>query len=383
MTTFHHPCLVLDNAEEIRARDPEGMLEMAENFAEQCRQGLARGDALALDDDYLTPANIVVAGMGGSAICGDLAQAIFSQRLKVPAVVPRDYHLPGFVSRKTLVFAISHSGDTAETISAFKEGLKARARLIAICSGGRLKDLAAESGTPWVEIPIQDSPRAYQRPRACTGFALMPMVAIFERLGPKVLKPEPSARDEALQVLQQQGASLARSVPINENQAKRLAARLADRFPLVYGAVPWLGPVALRWRTQLNENGKALALSHQLPELDHNEVVAWSRGAATVIEPVCIWLRPRDEDLDPEMQARLRLTPQVTEAPAYQEHISASGVSRLAQVLSLVHLGDMVSLYLAFLYGVDPADTGPISRLKAMLEQAGHNEKVARKPKRS
>jgi len=383
MTTFRPPSLMLDNAEELRARDPEGMLEMAENFAQQCRQGLARGDALALDDGYLRPANIVIAGMGGSAICGDLAAAIFSQRLKVPLVVPRDYHLPAFLSRKTLVFAVSHSGDTAETISAFKEGLKARARLIAICSGGRLKELAAESGTPWIEIPMQDSPKAYQRPRACTGFALMPMVAIFERLSPKVLKPQPSARDEALQVLQQQGASLGCSIPINENQAKRLAERLAGRFPLIYGAVPWLGPVALRWRTQLNENSKALALSHELPELDHNEVVAWSRGAATVIEPVCIWLRPRDEDLDPEMQARLRLSPQVAEAPAYQEHVTASGASRLAQVLSLVHLGDMVSLYLAFLYGVDPADTGPISRLKAMLEQAGQNEKVARKSKRS
>ena len=356
---------------------------MAENFAEQCRQGYDRGKDLALDDACLRPANIVVAGMGGSAISGDLAGAVFSQRLKVPVAVARGYHLPAFVSRKTLIIAVSHSGNTAETISAFNEALKARARLIAICSGGKLKEMALGSGAPWVEVPMKDAPRAYQRPRACTGFLLMPIVAIFERLSARVLKPQPSATDEALEMLQRQGASLSRDIRTSENPAKRLAARLAGRFPLIYAAVPWLASVALRWRTQLNENSKALAISHELPELDHNEVVGWSRGAATVIEPVCVWLRPRDEDLEPEMRARLRLSPQVAEAPAYHEDVTASGASRLAQVLSLVHMGDMVSLYLALLYGVDPADTGPITRLKTMLEQAARSEEVARKAKKS
>jgi glucose/mannose-6-phosphate isomerase len=385
MTAFRDPVRFLDDPDQLRAGDPERMFEMAENFADQCQEGLRRGEDAAphLDASYLRPANIVIAGMGGSAISGDLLAAIFSQRLKIPVAVVRDYHLPAFVSRKTLLFAVSHSGNTAETIHAFEEGLKRGARLVAISSGGKLKGLAMQASKPWIEVPMRDQPKAYLRPRACTGFLLMPMVAITERLSPRIVKPESGATQEAIEMLCQQGADYGRESPTSKNPAKRLAIRIAGKFPLVYGAVPWLGPVAFRWRTQFNENSKALALSHELPELDHNEVMGWRRGAATLVQPICIWLRPRDEDFGPQMQDRLRFTPRIADAPAYQEECVADGKSRLAQVLSLVHLGDMVSLYLALLYGVDPADTGPIARLKVLLEEAECKRQVERKAKRS
>jgi len=391
MTAFRDPMRFLDDPDQLRAGDPERMLEMAENFAGQCQEGLQRGESAAqqLDPSYLRPANIVIAGMGGSAISGDLLAAIFTERLKIPVAVVRDYRLPAFVSRRSLVFAVSHSGKTAETTSAFAQCLKRKARVVAICGAGKpnepstLWKMAQDAGAPRVEVPQREEPKAYIRPRACTGLLLMPMVAITERLAPGIVKPESGATQEAIAVLRRQGADYGRGSPTSENLAKRLAIRIAGKFPLVYGAVPWLGPVAFRWRTQFNENSKALALSHELPELDHNEVMGWRRGAATLVQPICIWLRPRDEDFGPQMQDRLHFTPQIADAPAYQEQCIANGESRLAQVLSLVHLGDMVSLYLALLYGVDPADTGPIARLKVLLEEAECKRQVERKAKRS
>lgn len=361
MSASSHRLPVLDDLQAIERLDPEGMLAKAEAFAAQCAEGLRLGDAVILPDGFRAPANIVVAGMGGSAISGDLLGAIFADTLSTPLTVVRDYALPAFVGSSTLVFAVSHSGNTAETLSALDDAARRNARIICVCSGGKMQKKASAAGYPCVLVPPG------KRPRANTGYLLMPMVAIVERLG--LVKPDSAARREALSVLRRQEKELNRKVPTRRNPAKRLACGLRDRFPFIYAAVPWLGPVAFRWRTQLNENSKALALSHELPELDHNEVVGWRCGAGTVRAPIWVVLRPshaKRETLD-----RVRFTETVIEGRITRHTIAARGKSRLSQVLSLVHFGDMVSLYLAFLNGVNPADTAPIDRLKALMASRG------------
>jgi len=354
---------VLDDAQAIGRLDPEGMLAKAEDFAAQCAEGLRLGDSVSLGEAFREPANIVVTGMGGSAISGDLLAAIFMDRLPAPVSVVRDYRLPAFVGKDTLLFAVSHSGNTAETLSALDDAVKRKARVICLCSRGEMRKKARAAGYPCVLVPPG------KQPRANTGYLLMPMVALVERLG--LVRPDPAARREAMQVLKQQEKELGRKVAARRNPAKRLAGDLWNRFPFIYAAVPWLGAAAFRWRTQLNENSKALAISHELPELDHNEVAGWGCGGDTVQDPIWVMLRPRRAD--GETLARARFTPKVIGRKVALRTVAAGGRNRLAQVLSLVHFGDMVSLYLAFLNGVNPADTTPIDTLKKMMAARARN----------
>lgn len=351
----------LDNARAISRLDPEGMLAKAEHFAAQCTEGLRLGESVNLGKAFRNPSNIVVTGMGGSAISGDLLAAIFQDRLPVPVTVIRDYALPAFIGKDTLLFAVSHSGNTDETLSALRDAAKKKARIVCVCSGGQMYKKAQAAGHPCVLVPPD------KRPRANTGYLLMPMVVIVERLG--LVRPDPAARRETVRILSQQETDLEHTVPTQRNPAKRLAQDIWNRFPFIYAAVPWLGPVALRWRTQFNENSKALAVSHELPELDHNEVMGWKYGGGTVSLPIWVILRPGRPSR--ETLARIGFTPRVIGRRVAIRTLTGKGRSRLAQILSLVHFGDMVSLYLAFLNGVNPADTIPIDRLKALMAGRG------------
>jgi glucose/mannose-6-phosphate isomerase len=258
-----------------------------------------------------------------------------------PIHVVRGYTVPAWVGPDTLVVASSYSGHTEETLAAFEAARRRAARLLVLSSGGELGARAEREGLPWVRVP------AGFPPRAAVAFLLLPLVVLLERLGGGV--GPPAEREEAVGVLTALGAGLASEVPTAENPAKALAVRLAGRVPAIYGS-ELTAPVAYRWRTQLEENAKVLAVSGALPEVNHNSIEAWGAGPETAWAVVLL----RDAGEHPRVARRFALTREIVGAHAPVHEVWTRGEGRLARVLSLVLQGDWTSYYLAIERGVDP-----------------------------
>ena len=355
------PAISLDEPVDFAAADCEDMLGMTEDFPNQCREGLRLGDDLKLDDSHRIEYNAIVGlGMGGSAIGSDLLGAIYANELRVPSFTVRNYELPAWVGERTLVFGVTYSGDTEETLAAFGEARKRGARVIGVSSGGEMARLCDAEGLPCVIVP------GGQPPRASTGYLLMSLVAVVERLG--LVGDQTEAREECLGILEAQSAEYGRHSlhrPADRHRPKELAGLLLGKVPVIYGATPSFGVIAYRWRTQFNENAKVIAHSDELPELDHNEIVGWQLGRRLLPHHCIIVLT--DVAMGDRMKLRLDITRQVLGVEMYQQ--PARGTSSLARHLSAMYTGDFTSIYLAFLNGVDPFDIGPINELKRRLAE--------------
>jgi len=340
--------------------DSAGMLKMARAFPEHCRRGLAIGREARVPQGWGEGLrSIVSVGMGGSAIGGDLVAAAFADRAPCPITVVRYYELPRHVNADTLLIAASYSGNTEEVLTAARQALDRKARLVGITSGGGLGALCEQAGAPLALVP------GGQPPRASTGYLLMPMVALLGKLG--LVGDITQECDEALRVLEAMSEELAPATPTADNPAKRLALALYGRLPMLYAATPMLAPVAFRWRTQINENSKSLAMSQELPELDHNEVVGWEKGPSVLKDPIVVVIASPGDP--PRMRTRLDITRQIIGDKSPVRIEAGRGESRLAQILSAMYLGDMMSLYLAFLHGVDPVTIEAINFLKGKLKE--------------
>ncbi|TMK48453.1 MAG: SIS domain-containing protein, partial [Actinobacteria bacterium] len=264
----------LDDPEELAAADPSDFLRAVEALPEQL--GEAIGLARAVDD--LPPAEglkaIAVLGMGGSGISGELCRSVLAPVAPVPVVTIRNYDLPAWVGPDTLVFAVSYSGDTEETLCAFRQAAARGARIVAVTTGGALAEEAAAGGYPVILVP------GGLMPRAALGYVGMPPLVVCGRLG---LTPGlDAALDEAVEVTARRAAECHRSVPAASNPAKALAVRLAGYLPLVWGSDGIAGAAAYRLKCQLNENAKVLAGWATFPELNHNEVVGLYRSGGDV-----------------------------------------------------------------------------------------------------
>jgi glucose/mannose-6-phosphate isomerase len=351
---------VLDDRATVERLDPHGLLRRIESFPEQCAVAWRLAAALELPDGYPDAREVVVLGMGGSAMAGDILRSLAAISGRKRVSVVRGYDLPPFIDDETLVVACSHSGDTEETLSAFQQAL-ASGRSLAVTTGGRLRELAQERGVP-IFVYGYDG-----EPRSALGYQLMALLAVGERVG-VVLGPQGLAVAEAVGLMQKQRGRLDFAAPAERNQAKQLAARLHGRLPVVVGA-GILTAAAHRWKTQLNENSKCWALYEELPELDHNAIVGFGLPEDVVarLHVVFLW--------HPSLHSRLLLRYEATaealnEAGVSHEQVEAPGSSPLAQVLTAIYLGDLVSYYLALLNNVEPSPVTAIDRLKARL--AGH-----------
>jgi glucose/mannose-6-phosphate isomerase len=305
------------------------------------------------------PDGVVVCGMGGSAIGADVVGACLADP-PVPYQVVRGYELPAWVTARTLVVAVSYSGDTEETLACVARALPRGCRPVCVASGGRLADLATRHGLPLVSVP------AGLQPRASLGYLATPVGACLEAAGLAPGFDEQVA--EAIEVTADLGAELAPEVDEAANEAKRAARLLADRLPVVYGAGV-TAPAARRWKGQLNENAKTPAFFNELPELDHNELAGYATNVAVAGNVVLVLLD--DPAGDERLRRRLAFTEAVVgPSVAGVVRVSARGVLPLARVLSSAYVGDFASLYLAVLYGVDPAPVTAIEDLKARLAGA-------------
>ncbi len=349
----------LDDITALRELDREGMLDHVAALPQQCRGAWALTRDLELSSHHRQANRVLIAGMGGSAIGGDLAAAVAADTGSLPIVVHRDYELPAWVDERTLVVGSSYSGDTEETLAAFEAAHERGCPLVAVTTGGRLARLAGQWQVPVISFGYRSMPRA------ALGYLFISLLGILRAMG-AVGDLEADLR-EALSLLEIHGPEWAADSPQARNQAKQLALALHGRVPVVVGA-GLLAPVARRWKTQFNENSKGWAYFEALPEMDHNALSGFHFPAGGADRFCVLFLT--SQGLYRRNRLRLDFTQQIlAEQGVACQRVQVPGESKLAQILAGVQLGDYVSCYLAALYGADPTPIADIVSLKQRMSE--------------
>ena len=350
----------LDTIDQLRALDTQDMYGNIWRLPEQMTDARKLAEKWPFDPaEFEGARNIVLAGMGGSAIGGDLVRSLWADSLAVPFVVCRNYRLPEFVDDETLVIVSSYSGNTEETLATLSDALSRKAMVVAATTGGRLAARAKEEGFPCLALP------SGMQPRAAIGFATIPLLYLFEKLG--FAREVDFAVSEMILTLKDRRKLFSSEVETDANPAKKIAAALHGRVPLIYGGPELTDAVAVRWRGQISENAKSVAFSNVFPEMNHNELVGWSKVAAAYADKLAVVLL-RDEEDNPRVKFRMdRFRDTVTSLGAPMFEVASFGSGRLARQFSLVQFGDFVSYYLALQNGVDPTPVAAIEDLKAAL----------------
>ncbi len=348
---------ILDDPSALLRLDRSGMLAAVAALPAGLADGWARTRVVTLPAAHRAATSVAVLGMGGSAMAGDLVAGVYGDRLTRPLTVVRDYELPAFVGPTTLVIASSFSGATEETIESLAMALERHSPVVVVTTGGPLLEVARRAELPHLAF------EGGGQPRAALGRSTGMMAGLLERAGMLAVDD-----DEIAQAVAAAEAMVAASTPdvaLEQNEAKRLAWELIDRLPTIEAA-GWLGPVARRWKTQLNENSKAAATWEVLPEATHNAVVGYAEPETLSDRLIVVFL---ESDLDhPRNRRRAALSGELLKAVGIDHRVVAlAGRGRLAAAMSGVVLGDFVSVYLGLLYGHDPTPVEAISLLKARL----------------
>lgn len=349
----------LDNPETYQRYDPGGMLLHLHKLPQQCREAWEKAEAYELPCAFKDIDKVVVCGMGGSAIGGDLLSSLAANLGKPIVFVHRGYDLPAFVDSQTLVIASSYSGNTEETLSAFAQAMERNCTKFVITTGGRLRELAQENGIPVFIIDY------HSQPRAALGYSFVPLLSLLGKLG--LLEDQLANVEAMLQELEGLLDKLAENIPESHNPAKQLARSLFGKLIIIYGA-GILAPVAKRWKGQFNENSKALAFYETFPELNHNAVVGYEFPREVAGNTYVILLH--SPSLHPRILARYRVTGEILEKAGLEYKIvTALGSDDLTRMMSHVFLGDWVSYYLAMIHETDPTPVRMIDYLKQRLGQ--------------
>jgi len=341
-----------------RPLDTQGIWEATTGLPEQVER--AAGEAAALDGlpsrDEIE--NVVVLGMGGSGIAGDILLATAGPFMAVPVVVVKSYTLPAFVGEGSLVFAISFSGDTEETVEAAGEAAVQGARVVAVTSGGQLEKLATSWGSPVVGVPA-DLPQ----PRTALGAMAIPPLVVLEQVG--LFPGAVQWIDLAVEQLRRRRDQLVSG----GGPSADIARRIGRTIPLFHSSGALGNAAGQRWKTQVNEIAKAPAFWAVYPELCHNELQGWGQHGDVTRQLVTI-VNLRHDSEHPQVSRRFELVGElVREAVAGIEEVRAEGDGDLAQLLDLVLVGDFVALHLAANEGIDPGPVPIIDELKRELQE--------------
>src|SRR5215218_6943880 len=344
---------VLDDPAELARRDPGDMLGEVAGAGGQARVALLAAQAAPLVGPL--PEVVVVAGMGGSGIAGDVLAGLAFAVSPVPVLAVKGDRLPAFVGPGTLLLATSYSGNTAETLSAVEQGLAAGARLVAVTSGGGLAELAQSRGAPLVAV------EGGRMPRAALWSLVVPVCSAAEAAG--VLPPLTDQICAAADALDEQAAALGPSAPTAGNPAKQAALRLLDRLPVVWGSGQLGAVAATRFRTQCNENAKVSVVSGALPEANHNDVMGLEGGLGPDRELVLLRDEPGEHERDGR-RIQAVLTALKVADPVVHRGGTGPGLARLAR---LTAFADFTSTYLGIARGVDPTPIRTLDEVKAAL----------------
>lgn len=348
----------LNDTKRFKELDPQDMAGHINGLPEQLAAAWKLGQSLDLPA-WKGIRQVLVAGMGGSAIGADLVAAYGEPALKAPLVTHRAYGLPAWAAaEETLVICSSHSGNTEETLSALEAAKAQGSRVLAISTGGALADAAAKAGYPVWKFDHSG------QPRTAVGYSFGLLLAALTRLG-----LHPDASDEvadAVAAMQEQQQSLLPQVPDTQNSSKRMAGQFMGRWITIYGA-GLLAPVARRWKTQINENAKAVASFELLPEADHNTLQGMAQPEGEFRATMAIFLRAKLNDERDERRAHLTRMAVMVEGQN-TDTVEAQGDTRLANMWTALHYGDYTSYYLAMAYGVDPTPVPMLDELKEKMK---------------
>ena len=337
--------------------DPSGMRALIFDFPRQVEEAVAIGEGSKIKFPISKIQNIVVSGLGGSAIGGDLLRSYLADEMKIPIAVSRHYFVPAYVNNRSLVIVSSYSGNTEETISSYKDATARRAKILCITSGGTVKRLALQKKQSVIQIP------GGLPPRAALGYSFFPTLVVLSKLG--FIKSKRTEIRETISLLKKKAMEYGNAESSN-NRALRIAESLQGRLPVIYASADRFDSVNVRWRGQLSENAKTLAYGHVFPELDHNEIVGWEVLKDVMKKIHVIILRDREDNA--RVQLRMNITEEVIRPFANGiTEVHSEGTSLLARIFSLLYLGDWVSFYLAMLNGIDPTPVQKIDFLKNEL----------------
>jgi len=359
----------VDDSRFLRSVDKSNMLELCLRTNELCNDAIALARRFKLPRRvqvsnnrqilFGKPKNIIVAGMGGSAIGGDVLHDWLSTRVSVPVEVCRDYYLPAYANDETLVFIVSYSGETEETLSSLLDAVKRKCMVIVVASGGTLISFAQRLHLPCITV------RGGLQPRVAVPYLFFPLAVAMERIG--LVSNIAKELEETSKVLEMLAKKNAPKVPLKANFAKKLAWELRSTIPVVYGFRQYRA-VAVRFKSELNENSKIPAKWECFPELNHNDIVGWEAAEKLTKKLTVVLIR--DEDEPPEIRNRIEATKKLSLSKARRVlEIEAKGKSMLAKMFSVLFLGDITSVYLSILLNVDPSPVKIITAMKKEMQK--------------
>ncbi len=354
---------VIDDIAEIRKIDKNNMLSYLENIAEHYKRAKKSSDSISIN--YPTPSNIIIAGMGGSAIGGEILQNWAKDKINISLEVVRDYALPVYANSKSLVLVLSYSGETEESLSVFLDALTKGCMIYCISSGGNLIKHAKRLGVPHLKVPPG------MPPRAALPYMLTPLLLLIEKFG--LITEVSEELVEAIKILKQISKNNLPEIPASKNQSKKIAIGISNTVPIIY-AFGIYSSIAHRFKQQFNENSKIPSTWDVFSELNHNEIVGWEQIGKFSKNYSLIFLRDKIEPI--QIKSRIEITKSISSLPLKTFDIWSKGNSDLAKMLSILCIGDFISVYHAILNNVDPTPVNTITLLKEKIKAFGTKEKI-------
>lgn len=357
----------LDDVDTLYKLDKSHAILNVLSYPEACLQAYTLEPNI-LPEEEISPRTIVIAGMGGSGISGDIIATWLQNRVEIPIISVKDYILPNYVDKNTLVILVSYSGNTEEVLSIFSQALERKTQILAVTSNGKLEEYCQKAKVPFIRIP-----GGYQ-PREAIIYLTIPIASLFEKLG--IVGDLSSEIESTAKILRQVREQIEPEVLLEENPAKNIAAQILNTIPIVYGS-GIQSPIAYRIKCQLNENSKVHAFYGTIPEMNHNEIMGWNYVEPSMFS--VIFLRHHGERKEIGMRIEIIKNLLLEGNAAKVLEIWAKGEGILEKMFSTMFIGDMATLYLAFLRGVDPSKIEFIEKLKKELEKRGTKQKILQK----
>jgi glucose/mannose-6-phosphate isomerase len=349
---------MLDDLKTIEKIDKSGMLNDVSNFPKQIHEAEQLVENSNVTSMYKID-NIIISGMGASAISGDIIQSLLRDKIDIPIFVTRQYDLPKWANKNTLVFSQSYSGNTEETLSTFKHAHQKHCKIITIASGGKLQEYSEKREVPFIKTPVG------VQPRAATGYILFCSLYAFKKVG-LLNKDIDNEIQETIHVVEEVKNNNKKEVSEEKNLSKQLAKKIFNKIPQVYGW-DFYTPIAKRWCTQINENSKLICRYDEISECNHNDIVGWSMNPETSKQFACILFRDHENE-SIYMIKRLNFMKKLFQDVAGATiEIPIYAKRRLAKMMYAMYLGDFTSCYLGILRNIDPTPIEAIRELKEEL----------------
>ena len=341
---------------DIKKVDSQDMQSQIASLYSQIEDSISISESFFANDDRYNNIienydNILIIGMGGSAIGADFAAKFSINESRIPIQIIRNYHIPKWVNKKTFVIVSSYSGDTEETLSAYSECLEMKCDSIAISTGGELSRIAKSNKIGLIKIP-----KGYQ-PRAAIGYSLSIMLLIFEELGvvKNILYDLSKVSKNHL------GDS-------NRDKAIKIAKKMHKKFPIIYSGEGFMGILSIRLKGQLAENSKILSYNSTFPEHNHNEIEGWNNLEKLMKDSIVIWIKDNEDSL--ALQNRMKIVSNmVKNYTDNQIFLDMMGNSKIERIFTMINTIDWISYYLALIYEVDPSPVNNILELKSLMRK--------------